>query len=143
MIKNLLCVDDDDIAQFYTHSIIEDADFIENSLSVFDGQKAIDFFEQLLKNNHLTNIPELVLLDINMPIMDGWEFLQVFSRKFRPEFQDVKIAIVSSSVNPADFEKAKEYPFVIDFISKPITADILKLIDERYFSGIDVPAINT
>ncbi len=142
MIKNLLCVDDDDIAQFYIHSIIEDTNFIKHSESAFDGQKGIDFLEGLVKNNQIEAIPELILLDINMPIMDGWEFLQVFSKKFRGQFKDVKIAIVSSSLNPADFEKAKEYSFVIDFISKPITADTLKLIDERYFSGINEPVIN-
>ena len=138
MIKNLLCVDDDDIAQFYIHSIIEDIDFIENNESVYDGQKAIEFFDQLIQVETPTNIPELILLDINMPIMDGWEFLQIFSKKFKTRFSEVKIAIVSSSVNPADFEKAKEFPFVIDFISKPITAEILKGIDQQYFSKVDM-----
>ena len=78
-------------------------------------------------------IPELILLDLNMPIMDGWEFLDEFSIKYAAIFQTVKIAIVSSSVNPADFQKAKEYPFVIDFISKPISVDILRKINDHYF----------
>ena len=142
MIKNLLCVDDDDIAQFYIHSIIEDTDFIENNESVYDGQKAIEFFERLIEGNKLHDIPELILLDINMPIMDGWEFLQIFSKRFHKQFTEVKIAIVSSSVNPADFEKAKEYPFVIDFISKPITSEILKGIDQQYFSGVEMSLNN-
>lgn len=133
MINNVLCVDDDDIAQFYTSAVIEDAPFINNADSAYDGKGALIYLEGLLNEKQNDRYPELILLDLNMPIMDGWEFLQEFYLKYASTFNLVKVAIVSSSVNPADFVKAKDFPFVIDFISKPITVEILENINKNYF----------
>ena len=70
--------------------------------------------------------PELVLLDLNMPIMNGWELLDKYLElEFNLIFTKTKFIVLSSTIDPSDIEKSKSYPMVIDFISKPITKDIL------------------
>lgn len=68
----------------------------------------------------MQEIPELILLDLNMPIMDGWEFLQEFT-KLRPKIaRPIELYVVSSSINPTDMERARAIQEVSDYIVKPI-----------------------
>lgn len=77
--------------------------------------------------------PAVILLDINMPAMDGWEFLTEF-RKLPIEFTSLpKIYLLTSSDHPGDFEKAKDFPEVVGFLSKPINEDVAKELKEKYF----------
>jgi CheY-like chemotaxis protein len=70
------------------------------------------------------------LVDINMPVMDGWQFLQNFRTDINEEEQ--LVFMVSSSIDQADIDRAKGFPFIREFISKPITADKLKELVARY-----------
>ena len=135
MINSMLCVDDDDIAQFYMSVIIDDSSFIEHTFSVYNGQKALEYLDKIEETNNSSAVfPQLILLDLNMPVMDGWEFLEAFSKKYPDRYQSSKVAIVSSTVDPSDFAKARNYPFVIEFITKPISSEVLKSIDNRHFT---------
>ena len=76
-----------------------------------------------------TNIvlPQLIFLDLNMPIMNGWEFLDVFSQEnYKSTFFDTKVIILSSTIDPSDYQKAKGYQMVSHFLSKPITVEMLE-----------------
>ena len=73
-------------------------------------------------SNKPRNYFDLIVLDINMPIMDGWDFLDHFYKEeYTSFFKDTKVIVLSSTIDPADINKSKTYPMVIDFISKPIT----------------------
>ncbi|MCO5949972.1 response regulator [Mucilaginibacter sp. RT5R15] len=72
------------------------------------------------------NLPEVILLDLNMPVMDGWEFLDEFTKV--PPAKKIIIYIVTSSIDPADVEKAKQYEAISQYIVKPVTVDNLKEI---------------
>lgn len=74
--------------------------------------------------------PDLILIDINMPRMDGWEFIENLC-KADPE-HNTPFMIISSSIDPDDIEKSKQYPCVLDFIPKPLSLDKLDYILERY-----------
>jgi CheY-like chemotaxis protein len=65
--------------------------------------------------------PELIFLDLNMPIMGGWEFLDHFTSLAYSDFNSVNVIVLSSSIDRDDLAKAKKYPIIIDFLSKPIT----------------------
>jgi CheY-like chemotaxis protein len=75
--------------------------------------------------------PQLIFLDLNMPVMGGWEFLDHFNSPEFSEFNTIKVVVLSSTIDPEDLEKAKQYPMVIDFLSKPITRSMLEYLKNK------------
>jgi len=94
-----------------------------------NGKFAID---ELLKMqaNGIENLPDYILLDINMPLMNGWEFLDEYKRLNIDPTGKSKIFIISSSVFSNDINKAKSYTLVKDFISKPLNIDKIRELFE-------------
>ena len=66
-----------------------------------------------------------------MPVMGGWEFLDCFNSEEFSEFNSIKVVVLSSTIDPEDFEKSKQYPMVIDFLSKPISQSMLEHLKNR------------
>jgi len=117
----LVCIIDDDAIYVNLVSKIIELKKLSKEILVFNnGKEAFDFFEERTTNNMMQEIPELILLDLNMPIMDGWEFLQEFT-KLRPKIaRPIELYVVSSSINPTDMERARAIQEVSDYIVKPI-----------------------
>ncbi|MBQ4819837.1 response regulator [Aquimarina sp. MMG016] len=132
MTKNkveLACIiDDDDMYVNLIKKIIEAKQLCKNLLVFENGKDALYHFEALLKNLNRDNIPEIIFLDINMPIMDGWEFLNKFTQIKNKFGKVITLYIVSSSINPVDIEKAKNINSVKDYIIKPITIEELEAV---------------
>lgn len=124
MIKNILSVEDDTTTHLLNKLYLEEAKFCENYIEVLNGQTALNYFTDLAKEeDNLSKVPELILLDLNMPLMDGWEFLELFERDF-PQFAErTKVYILSSSINPNDKERAATEKGVLGFIEKPLDFD--------------------
>lgn len=119
---NLLVIDDDDINIFIIKKIVEKADLNINMVSKGNGQQAIAYIKDLIANQE--QFPNLMLIDINMPIMNGWEFIEAY--QMLNVQQNVDMYILSSSVYENDIEKTKSYLLVKGFISKPLSIDRLK-----------------
>ncbi len=119
---NLLVIDDDDINIFIIKKIVEKADLNINMVSKGNDQQAIAYIKDLIANQE--QFPNLMLIDINMPIMNGWEFIEAY--QMLNVQQNVDMYILSSSVYENDIEKTKSYPLVKGFISKPLSIDRLK-----------------
>jgi CheY-like chemotaxis protein len=134
MYSKILFVDDDPITLMLCKKVIEKAEFSKIIETAHNGEDALNYFDCLkieLQNNNKIVAPELMFLDLNMPIMGGWEFLDIFSEeKYHTIFPDLKVIVLSSTIDPKDIEKSKSYTMVIDFLSKPITKDLLKSISE-------------
>ena len=108
----------------YKRQVIERVNYTKEVDTAKNGEDAIAYFNQLKNNQEIP--PELVLLDLNMPIMNGWELLDAYLElEFNLIFKETKFIVLSSTIDPSDIEKSKSYPMVIDFISKPITKEIL------------------
>lgn len=124
MIKTILVIEDDFVTMFLNREILEFANFCDNIVEATSGNEALSYFENIEKgDNPLDNLPEVILLDLNMPVMDGWEFFEIFVQKF-PEFaKKTKIFILSSSINPKDQERALKDPNIAAFLSKPLDED--------------------
>ena len=128
MIKKILCVDDDPITLMLYKMVIAKATLAETVIVAKNGQEALEYYE----NGENEEYPELIFLDLNMPIMGGWEFLDNFTEKrFYPINENTKIIVLSSTIDPRDIEKVKNYPMILDFISKPVTKEMLEKLKER------------
>jgi CheY-like chemotaxis protein len=127
MLNKVLCVDDDPITLMLCKKVIERVNYTKEVDTAKNGEDAIDYFNQVKNSNSLP--PELVLLDLNMPIMNGWELLDKYLElEFHLIFKKTKFIVLSSTIDPSDIDKSKSYPMVINFISKPITKEILSEI---------------
>ena len=119
---SILLVDDDEINNFISIKLIKKA--VENTAisACLNGRFAIEELVEIQRKDP-SLLPDFILLDINMPIMNGWEFLDEYKRLgIDPEGKS-KIYIISSSVFNNDINKAKSYQLVQNFISKPLNVD--------------------
>lgn len=117
--KSCCIIDDDEFFAFNTKKLIIDAGISKNVLWYSDGQEAIDGLVGLLIAN--IHLPDIILLDLNMPNKNGWEFLDEFSALPFKKRGHVKIFIASSFISPEFIKKAKEYNLIEDYLAKPLT----------------------
>ncbi len=126
-----MLVDDDDVTLMICKMRLKKSNFCEDVITAENGEEAISYFErQLGLPENQRELPEIIFLDINMPVMNGWEFLAEFEKNYIPLFKDIKISILSSSVDPNDELMASEHPMIIGFITKPLTNEILQELKE-------------
>ncbi|MBT8188706.1 MAG: response regulator [Croceitalea sp.] len=129
---SILLVDDDDTTNFLNRFFIRQLDTNLTVNAVTNGQEAIDFLSQKKVKELL---PCLILLDTNMPVMNGWEFLETFDQKFEPEFKK-KVCIVM--INAVDSEsvvaKALKVPNVSDTAQKPLSDLKFRVLINKHFS---------
>lgn len=119
----MACIIDDDAIYIYgLKRMMQVAEFCESILIYRDGQEAIDALKAVHKSKK--KLPDVILLDLNMPILDGWQFLDEFV-KIKLD-KKITIYIVSSSVDPADVLRAQEYSAVSNYIVKPVSMEILQ-----------------
>jgi len=121
-------VDDDEFFAFKTKKLMRDSDFCDNTLVYSDGQDAIDALVGLLIEN--VKLPDIILLDLNMPRKDGWEFLDDFIKIPLEQREHCAVYITSSFVSQKNLVKAKTYDVVKAYLVKPFKEDSLKQIIE-------------
>ncbi|WP_147677559.1 response regulator [Algibacter pacificus] len=126
---NICIVDDDDIYQFTVVKTLELLEFKKNIMSFSDGEEALDFLVNNLDENQ--KLPDVIFLDINMPIMDGFQFMEEYGKIKSQLGKKTVIYMVSSSVDPIDIERAKRISDVSDYIIKPIEPGKLKSVMEK------------
>ena len=122
---SVLLVDDDEINNFISIKLIKKALSDTNIIACLNGKFAIDQLAALQRKDPAL-LPDYILLDINMPVMNGWEFLDEYKRLNIDPLGKSKIFIISSSVFSNDINKARSYPLVKDFISKPLNVEKIK-----------------
>jgi CheY-like chemotaxis protein len=124
MNKSIYIIDDDKLFVFLTKKSIEETLGGTEIKEFGNGQTAIDFIREIV--NKPEQLPDIIFLDLSMPIMDGWEFLKEYIR-LEPEMKKkVKLYIFSSSISPHDIERANNIGSVTDFIIKPLSKDRFK-----------------
>jgi len=121
--KSCCIIDDDEFFAFNAKRLIKESGFAENVLWYADGQRAIDGLVGLLIAN--INLPDIILVDLNMPNKNGWEFLDDFAALPVNKRSNVKIFIASSFISPEFIEKAKDYNLIEDYLVKPLTEESL------------------
>ncbi|MCL5130211.1 MULTISPECIES: response regulator [unclassified Algibacter] len=120
---NLACIIEDDPTHVYiTKRFLKRTGLVESILTCSNGKDAFDKLKAIISDGK--QLPELILLDLNMPIWDGWQFLDAF--KAIPSEKKINIYILTSSNSEADIERAKLYNIDSNYIVKPITLEKLQ-----------------
>lgn len=134
-LEKVLVIDDDEINNFVCAKVISQSGYADEVKTLLSGQEGLDYLKEA-KNKEGATAPDLILLDINMPLMDGWDFLEVY-RKMIDKFDRLPVLfMLSSSVYEEDIEKARKYPEVSDYITKPLTPEVLTNIYQKYFQNM-------
>ena len=131
-LTTILLVDDDEISNYITESLIAELEITRSLAVVTDGKQALEYIKAhpVVKEEEPGHI--LVLLDLNMPVMDGFEFMEVYQQQAWSE--KVSIVMLTSSNNPKDMSKAKNFHFA-GYLQKPFSQnDILQLISKQDFA---------
>nr|WP_309757685.1 response regulator [Flavobacterium sp.] len=132
MLDTILCIDDDTITLMLCKKVIIKSSFSHEIITAQNGEEALQYFKTLKEvQNQSKGLPKLIFLDLNMPVMGGWEFLDHFNTPEFAEFKTIKVVVLSSTIDPEDLEKSKQYPMVIDFLSKPITQAMLEYLKDK------------
>jgi CheY-like chemotaxis protein len=132
--NKVLCIDDDTVALMLYKIMLTKSLFASEIITALNGQEALDYYKKLSEStleDEKADYPRLFFLDLNMPVMGGWEFLDNFKASYFNTFEKTKVIILSSTIDPEDFQKAEQYPMVIKLLSKPLTRDMLKYIKEK------------
>jgi CheY-like chemotaxis protein len=129
-VKRICLIDDDHIFIYGAKRLMREINFAEE-LSVFqNGQDALNYFESQSQDSE--DLPAIIFLDLNMPVMNGWEFLDAFLNLPGIPTRDIAVYIMSSSVDPRDLEKIQSHPYIKNYILKPLTTEDLEgLLKER------------
>lgn len=117
----LWVIDDDSIYQMLTKRMVEKSHPDIQVISFLNGKLAFDQLTAAMQADNPEEMPSVVFLDINMPVMNGWEFLDAMIQEQFNTRLNARIYIVSSSIDKSDFEKAKTYDNVSDYLVKPLS----------------------
>jgi CheY-like chemotaxis protein len=130
VINSVLLIDDDAISNFLNTRLLREMQVAQDIKVTLNGEEALRFLQREKAANR--PFPELILLDINMPVMNGFEFLEAF-REVANENNNSVVIILTTSTNTRDFEQLKQYEEVEVYLSKPLTDENLQYIIDKHF----------
>ena len=136
----ILLVDDSEEDNFFHRRVLLKANVTEHIVECIDGEDAILYLKKEGKYsgwNKSYHIPDIIFLDINMPKVDGFEFLEAYKALPEEIKEGLIIVMISTSQNPQDQEKAKSYDEVSDFITKPLDEEQIRKIIEQHHAKIE------
>lgn len=131
-LKNVLLIDDSESDNFYHARKITKMGITDNIQMCFSGPEALEYLKSELEGVYPQ--PTLIFLDINMPGMNGWEFLEEYEKLDIAQQGEIVLTMLSNSIDERDKQKAEEYKSVQGYYSKPLNEKYLTSILERHFS---------
>jgi CheY-like chemotaxis protein len=131
-LNSVLLVDDDKDCSFLHKIIIGQSELAQNIFEALNGHEAINFINEAVAKNQ--PLPEIIFLDINMPGMNGWEFLEEYGKLEEAIKEKIVVIMLSASINPDDERRALNDKNVRAFYKKNLNEEYLKEIEAEYFS---------
>jgi CheY-like chemotaxis protein len=128
--NRIFLIDDDSTFNFITKLLLNRVSFAAEIVDFIDAHEALNEL-RISADSDSTQLPDLIFLDLNMPGMDGWDFLDEYQTLPEKVQKECKLFILTSSIDPNDKSKSLTYSFVMDFISKPLAFAKVKSIMEN------------
>ncbi|MGB0432105.1 MAG: response regulator [Bacteroidia bacterium] len=130
-VKNACIIDDDEIFRFIMKKHIKNQNLAENILCFENGQDAIEY----MKTNRLENdsLPDVIFLDINMPVMDGWDFVDEYNELKKNIVKDATVFMISSSVDDRDISRAHDSDVITEYVAKPVDKERISDLMSKNF----------
>ncbi len=125
--RYVMLLDDNDLDNFINQKMIEANHFSDNIYVSTSSKSALEFFSNLLVLNAGSDekFPEVIFVDINMPLIDGFQFITQLKENFSEKVKNLKFVILTSSINSSDKQKAHDLSSDITFLNKPLTKEML------------------
>jgi CheY-like chemotaxis protein len=136
-LSGILLIDDDDTTNFLNQRLLERLKVTDHIHTFVNGKQAFDYLYNVSNNNYDPSNrsyfkPELIFLDINMPVMDGFEMLELYERLDADFRKGIVMAVLTTSTHPQDTHRSGK--FAAEYITKPLTAEKLNALLDKYFS---------
>lgn len=125
--ETAMLIDDSEIDNFINLKMLEGSNFSERIYVHTNGKSAIEFLKNIerMETKERSLFPNVIFLDLNMPIMDGYQFADEFEKISSSLKSKTKIFILTTSLNPTDIEKAKKYAQIVRYLNKPLTSEVI------------------
>ena len=130
VIKNVMLVDDDYATNYLHQLFLEESGRVENILIAKSADEALALLKEGMEKKE---IPEIIFLDINLPAKNGWEFIDEYSEIVGENQSESKVIMLSTSENPRDMEKSKQYKLIKEYRIKPLSVPIINEVVDKYF----------
>ncbi|WP_339924572.1 response regulator [uncultured Cyclobacterium sp.] len=129
-LNSILLVDDDKATNFVNNFTIKRSACSDNVVIAENGLEALEYLRS--KQGESSTQPNVIFLDINMPIMNGWEFLEEYEKLKHDNREDIIFIMLTTSLNPDDVNRAKSFTSISGYRNKPLTAKMIEDIVEEY-----------
>jgi CheY-like chemotaxis protein len=134
-LSSILLIDDDEPTNFINRMIIEETGCAIEVKTVQGGREALEYLRHCGKDSGGYPCPDLILLDVNMPAMDGWEFLAQYRELSKTQKAEIVVVMLTTSLNPDDQARAGNIPEISGFRNKPLTTGMIKEILADFFGA--------
>ncbi|MBU2945762.1 response regulator [Zobellia uliginosa] len=128
MINTIVLVDDDTATNYIHETYLKRVNCVENVLSYTRGETALEYLQSL------KTFPELIFVDINMPTMDAWEFLDMYEKLDMSLKINTRVILLTTSIMASDKEKIDKYTQIDEVLFKPLNEPVIKQVMNKYFN---------